>query len=66
MACGMAKHTGRLGVCVGTTGPGAMHLLNGLYDAKFDAAALASPKAALVEAVVDPEEKPAKPDELMA
>jgi pyruvate dehydrogenase (quinone) len=38
MACGMAKHTGRLGVCVGTTGPGAVHLLNGLYDAHFDGA----------------------------
>ncbi|MBV9828194.1 MAG: pyruvate oxidase [Alphaproteobacteria bacterium] len=38
MACGMAKHTGRLGVCVGTTGPGAVHLLNGLYDAYFDGA----------------------------
>ena len=33
MASGFAKHTGRLGVCVGTTGPGAVHLLNGLYDA---------------------------------
>jgi len=38
MACGFAKHTGRLGVCVGTTGPGAVHLMNGLYDAKFDGA----------------------------
>jgi len=38
MACGFAKHTGRLGVCVGTTGPGAIHLLNGLYDAAFDGA----------------------------
>src|SRR4051794_29879381 len=38
MACGFAKHTGRLGVCVGTTGPGAVHLLNGLYDAAFDGA----------------------------
>ena len=33
MASGWAKHTGRLGVCVGTTGPGAIHLINGLYDA---------------------------------
>ena len=33
-----AKHTGRLGVCVGTTGPGANHLLNGLYDAALDGA----------------------------
>ncbi|MBV8888217.1 MAG: pyruvate oxidase [Alphaproteobacteria bacterium] len=38
MACGFAKHTGRLGVCIGTTGPGAIHLLNGLYDAHFDGA----------------------------
>lgn len=38
MASGFAKHTGRLGVCVGTTGPGAIHLLNGLYDAHFDGA----------------------------
>jgi len=32
MASGWAKHTGGLGVCVGTTGPGAIHLMNGLYD----------------------------------
>ena len=38
MASGFAKHTGRLGVCVGTTGPGAIHLMNGLYDAAFDGA----------------------------
>jgi len=38
MASGFAKHSGRLGVCVGTTGPGAVHLLNGLYDAHFDGA----------------------------
>ncbi len=38
MASGLAKHTGRLGVCIGTTGPGAIHLLNGLYDANFDGA----------------------------
>jgi pyruvate dehydrogenase (quinone) len=38
MACGFAKHTGRLGVCVGTTGPGAIHLMNGLYDASLDGA----------------------------
>jgi len=35
-ACGYAKFTGRLGVCVATSGPGGIHLLNGLYDAKFD------------------------------
>ena len=37
-ACGYAKFTGRLGVCLATSGPGAIHLLNGLYDAKFDGA----------------------------
>src|SRR5512142_1252270 len=36
MACGYAKATGRLGVCTATSGPGAIHLLNGLYDAKLD------------------------------
>jgi pyruvate dehydrogenase (quinone) len=36
MASGYAKHTGRLGVCLATTGPGAVHLMNGLYDAKMD------------------------------
>src|ERR1700761_7238133 len=38
MASGFAKHTGNLGVCIGTTGPGAVHLLNGLYDAHLDGA----------------------------
>jgi pyruvate dehydrogenase (quinone) len=37
-ACGYAKFTGRLGVCCSTAGPGAVHLLNGLYDAKVDRA----------------------------
>jgi len=37
-ACGYAKFTGRLGVCIATSGPGAIHLLNGLYDAKMDGA----------------------------
>jgi len=36
MACAHAKYTGELGVCVSTSGPGAIHLLNGLYDAKLD------------------------------
>src|SRR4051812_28181470 len=36
MACGYAKFTGRLGVCLATSGPGGPHLLNGLYDAKLD------------------------------
>jgi pyruvate dehydrogenase (quinone)/pyruvate oxidase len=35
-ACGYAKFTGKLGVCLATSGPGAIHLLNGLYDAKLD------------------------------
>ncbi|WP_244818144.1 thiamine pyrophosphate-binding protein [Caballeronia sp. Lep1P3] len=38
MASGWAKATGRLGVCIATTGPGAVHLMNGLYDAHFDGA----------------------------
>jgi pyruvate dehydrogenase (quinone)/pyruvate decarboxylase len=38
MAGGFAKHTGKLGVCLGTTGPGAIHLMNGLYDAHYDGA----------------------------
>jgi pyruvate dehydrogenase (quinone) len=36
MACGHAKFTGEVGVCMATSGPGAIHLLNGLYDAKAD------------------------------
>jgi pyruvate dehydrogenase (quinone) len=36
MACGHAKWTGHAGVCLATSGPGAIHLLNGLYDAKLD------------------------------
>jgi pyruvate dehydrogenase (quinone) len=35
-ACGYAKYSGRLGVCLATSGPGGVHLLNGLYDAKCD------------------------------
>ncbi len=38
MACGHAKLTGRLGVCLATSGPGGLLLLNGLYDARLDAA----------------------------
>src|SRR5947207_11028917 len=38
MACGYAKYTGQLGVCLATSGPGAIHLLNGLYDAQLDCA----------------------------
>lgn len=36
MACGHAKFTGQVGLCMATSGPGAIHLLNGLYDAKMD------------------------------
>src|SRR5436189_5977464 len=38
MACGYAKYTGNLGVFLATSGPGGIHLLNGLYDAKLDGA----------------------------
>jgi pyruvate dehydrogenase (quinone) len=38
MACGYAKYSGKIGVCIATSGPGAIHLLNGLYDAKMDGA----------------------------
>ncbi len=38
MACAYAKYTGRLGCCLATSGPGGIHLLNGLYDAKMDQA----------------------------
>src|SRR5258707_6684340 len=36
MACGYAKWTGKLGCCLATSGPGGIHLLNSLYDAKLD------------------------------
>src|ERR671915_471277 len=36
MACAYAKYTGKLGVCLATSGPGGLHLLNGLYDARMD------------------------------
>src|ERR671922_503649 len=36
MACGYAKFTGKLGVCLATSGPGGLHLLTGLYDARLD------------------------------
>lgn len=36
MACGYAKYSGKVGLCMATSGPGAIHLLNGLYDAKLD------------------------------
>src|SRR5215470_4093528 len=38
MACAYAKYTGKLGVCLATSGPGGLHLINGLYDAKLDGA----------------------------
>jgi pyruvate dehydrogenase (quinone)/pyruvate oxidase len=40
MACAYSKFTGRLGVCLATSGPGGIHLLNGLYDAKLDGQAV--------------------------
>ena len=40
MACAYAKFTGKLGVCLATSGPGGIHLLNGLYDAKLDGQAV--------------------------
>ncbi|HEY3929289.1 MAG TPA: thiamine pyrophosphate-dependent enzyme [Candidatus Koribacter sp.] len=39
-ACAYSKYTGRLGVCLATSGPGGIHLLNGLYDAKLDGASV--------------------------
>ena len=36
MACAHAKFSGEVGVCIATSGPGGVHLLNGLYDAKLD------------------------------
>jgi pyruvate dehydrogenase (quinone) len=39
-ACAYAKFTGRLGVCIATSGPGGIHLLNGLYDARMDGASV--------------------------
>jgi pyruvate dehydrogenase (quinone)/pyruvate decarboxylase len=38
MASGMARHSARLGACLATTAPGAVHLMNGLYDAALDGA----------------------------
>src|SRR5258706_919656 len=38
MACGYAKYAGKLGCCLATSGPGGIHLVNGLYDAKMDQA----------------------------
>ncbi len=38
MACAHAKFTGKIGCCLATSGPGGIHLLNGLYDAKMDGA----------------------------
>ena len=40
MACAYNKWSGRIGCCLATTGPGGVHLLNGLYDAKFDRASV--------------------------
>src|SRR5690242_8726748 len=40
MACAYSKYTGKLGVCLATSGPGGIHLLNGLHDAKLDGASV--------------------------
>src|SRR5207237_7472468 len=40
MACAHYKFTGEVGICLATSGPGAIHLLNGLYDAKMDHASV--------------------------
>ena len=40
MACAYSKYTGKLGVCLATSGPGGIHLMNGLYDAKLDGASV--------------------------
>jgi len=57
MATAHAKATGRIGVCLATSGPGGIHLLNGLYDAKLDhMPVLAIP--ALVDVNVNPDEPP--------
>ena len=40
MACAYAKYTGRIGVCLATSGPGGIHLLNGIYDARLDSQAV--------------------------
>src|SRR3954465_2490666 len=50
MACGHAKYTGEVGVCLATQGPGAIHLLAGLYDAKLDR----RPAVPIVGQVVSP------------
>lgn len=69
MACAYAKYTSKLGACVATSGPGAIHLLTGLYDAKADntsviaiiGQAMAEKRPMIVEAVVDPFEPPMPP-----
>jgi thiamine pyrophosphate-dependent acetolactate synthase large subunit-like protein len=69
MACAYAKYTSKLGACVATSGPGAIHLLTGLYDAKADntsviaiiGQAMAEKRPTIVEAVVDPFEPPMPP-----
>jgi pyruvate dehydrogenase (quinone) len=52
MASGYAKYTGKLGVCLSTAGPGAVHLLNGLYDAKFDGVPVLAITGALPRALL--------------
>ena len=47
MACAHAKFTGQVGICLATSGPGAIHLLNGLYDAKLDHQPVVAPMVAM-------------------
>src|SRR5438552_17713405 len=54
MACGHAKTTGRLGLCLATSGPGGIHLLNGLYDAKLDGHPVPSITGHHFPAVIEP------------
>ena len=52
MACGYAKHTGKLGCCIATSGPGGIHLLNGLYDAALDGQPVLAIAGTLVDSAV--------------
>lgn len=73
MAAGHAKYNGGVGVCLVTQGPGAVHALNGLYDAKLDhqpvvalvgayERAFAAKRPFLIEAVTDPNAPPLPPE----
>ncbi len=53
MACAHAKFTGEIGACMATSGPGAIHLINGLYDAKLDLQVLFKDVGGFVSTVMD-------------